>query len=255
MRYITTLLIIVLVIVVSSMGMATEKEFTNSIGMKFILIPAGTFIMGSPSDDPERFKDEIHHQVTISRSFYIQTTEVTQRQWKQVMGSNPSYFKNGGDDCPVENVSWNDVQEFIKELNRQERTEKYRLPTEAEWEYAARAGTTTKYSFGNSEDNLEKYAWYDKNSGNQTHPVGQKRPNAWDLYDMHGNVWEWVQDWFGDYPSGHATDPTVPSPGSYRVVRGGSSGSFARSCRSVNRLCFSPNAKFYDLGFRLVRTP
>jgi formylglycine-generating enzyme required for sulfatase activity len=140
MRYITTLLIIVLVIVVSSMTMAAEKNFTNSIGMKFVLIPAGTFTMGSPSSKPDRRNSETQHQVTISRPFYMQTTTVTQGQWKSVMGSNPSGFSSCGDDCPVEQVSWNDVQDFIRKLNQQEGTDKFRLPTEAEWEYAARSG-------------------------------------------------------------------------------------------------------------------
>ena len=148
MRYITTLLIIVLVILVL-MPMAAEKEFINSIGMKFVLIPAGTFTMGSPSNEPSRWSYETQHQVTISRPFHMQTTVVTQGQWKRVMGSNPSHFNNCGDDCPVEQVSWDDVQEFIRKLNRQEGTDKYRLPTEAEWEYAARAGTTTPFYTGN----------------------------------------------------------------------------------------------------------
>lgn len=233
-----------------------NQIFTSpTLGARFALIPAGTFKMGSPSSEPGRDIDETQHPVTISRPFYMQTTEVTQGQWKRVMGNNPSSFGGCGNDCPVEKVSWSDVQEFILKLNSMEGTDKYRLPTEAQWEYSARAGTTTRFYTGDNDDDLSRAGWHEGNSESKTHPMGQKRPNAWGLYDMHGNVWEWVQDWFGDYPSGHVTDPTGPSSGSYRVVRGGSWGSFARSCRSVNRLCYPLNAKLYDLGFRLVMIP
>jgi len=164
--------------------------------MEFVLIPAGTFTMGSPDSDSNAYDHEKPaHQVTISEPFYMGKYEVTQAQWKAVMGENPSRFK--GDDHPVENVSWEDVQQFIQKLNAKEGKEACRLPTEAEWEYAARAGTTTIYSFGNNASQLGNYAWYDENSGNTTHPVGDKPPNPWGLYDMHGNVWEWVQDWYG----------------------------------------------------------
>jgi formylglycine-generating enzyme required for sulfatase activity len=247
MRYITTLLIIVLVIVVSSMTMAAEKIFTNSIGMKFVLIPAGTFTMGDSSNA---------HQVTISRPFYMQTTTVTQGQWKSVMGSNPSSFSSCGDDCPVEQVSWNDVQDFIRKLNQQEGTDKFRLPTEAEWEYAARSGgKQEEYAGTSSESNLGDYAWYYANSGGKTHPVGQKRPNGLGLYDMSGNVWQWCQDWYGNYPSGSVTDPTGPSSGSGRVNRGGSWILVAYGCRSAYRFSSTPGSRNFFMGFRLARTP
>ena len=237
----------------------SEFTFTNSLGMTFNLIPAGTFMMGSPADEPERYSNETLHQVTLTKSYYMQTTEVTQGQWREVMGSNPSYFTSCGDDCPVERVSWNDVQAFITELNKRgEGT--YRLPTEAEWEYAARAGTTTPFYTGNCLSTNE--ANYDGGfpltgcpSGvyrGKTVPVASFAPNAWGLYDMHGNVWEWVQDWYGSYPSGAVTDPTGPSSGSFRVFRGGSWVSTAGYCRSANRFLSNPDYRFDDGGFRLV---
>ena len=235
----------------------TRDVFTNSIGMKFVLIPAGSFTMGSPSDEPGRDSDERQHRVTISKPFYLQTTEVTQGQWRRVMGNNPSYFKNCGDDCPVEQVSWNDAQEFIRKLNQMEGIDKYRLPTEAEWEYAARAGSTTRYYFGDDESSLGRYAWYSRNSGKRTHPVGQKRPNAWGLYDMHGNIWEWCQDWIGDYPSGHVIDPKGPSSGEFRVLRGGSWYYFARNVRSAYRCRLNPVLRYHSyhgsFGLRVAR--
>jgi len=169
------------------------------------------------------------------------------------MGSNPSHFNNGGDDCPVEQVSWDDAQEFIRKLNQKEGADNYRLPTEAEWEYACRAGSTTAYCFGDDESRLKEYAWYDKNSDSKTHPVGLLKPNAWGLYDMHGNVWEWCQDWYGDYPSDAATDPIGATVGSYRVLRGGSWSYFARYCRAAYRDAYSPGGRRNYYGFRLVR--
>jgi len=188
----------------------------------------------------------------------MQTTEVTQEQWKAVMGSNPSYFLSPGEDSPVEFVSWNDVQAFIIELNKLgEGT--YRLPTEAEWEYAARAGSTTALANGDITEtycgydpNLDAMGWYCGNSGDKKHSVAQKQPNAWGLYDMHGNVWEWCQDWYGTYPSSAVTDPQGPSSGSFRVFRGGSWSINALSCRSAYRFSFSPNLRKRNLGFRLV---
>jgi formylglycine-generating enzyme required for sulfatase activity len=185
----------------------------------------------------------------------MQTTEVTQGQWEAVMGSNPSYFKNCGDECPVEQVSWNDIQEFIKKLNRKEGTDRYRLPTEAEGEYACRAGTTTAYSFGDDSGDLREYAWFGNNSERKTHPVGQLKPNDRGLYDMHGNVWEWCRDWYGDYPSGSVSDPTGHSSAASRVVRGGSWRYRARNCRSAYRSGSTPGVRYDDYGFRLVLSP
>jgi formylglycine-generating enzyme required for sulfatase activity len=230
--------------------MPGAKEFVSEFtGAKFVLIPAGTFTMGSPPTEPGRGKDETQHQVTISKPFYMQTTEVTQGQWLKVMGSNPSYFRNCGSDCPVENVSWNDVQDFIKKLNGQEKTNKYRLPTEAEWEYAARAGTAdARYG------EIDSIAWYNGNAGTKTHPAGRMQPNAWGLYDMLGNVWEWCQDRYGEYQSGGVTDPVGSSFGSLRVNRGGSWEERAIYVRAAGRYSLDPGAKRYSIGFRLLRT-
>jgi formylglycine-generating enzyme required for sulfatase activity len=231
-----------------------EKEFTNRLGMAFVLLPAGTFPMGSPSDEEGRYDDERQHQVTLSRPFYLQTTPVTQEQWRQVLGNNPAYFKEGGQECPVEQVSWDDAQEFIKKLNRMEKTDTYRLPTEAEWEYACRAGSTTRYCFGDEAAQLQDYAWYEVNSERKTHPVGRLKPNAWGLYDMHGNVWEWCRDWYGDYAVGPLVDPPVPDAGASRVLRGGSWGNNSWLLRSAVRSYYNPVFRINNLGFRVART-
>ena len=185
---------------------------------------------------------------------------MTQGQYYKVMEEKPSGFQNCGENCPVERVSWDDAQKFIKKLNQMEKTDKYRLPTEAEWEYACRANSKDRWSFGDDEADLEKYAWYDKNSKDErhpegkTHPVGKREPNAWGLYDMHGNVWEWVQDRYGDYPAGPVTDPKGPATGDYRVLRGGSYGANARELRSAERrkeYYLIHNRDYY--GFRVAR--
>ncbi len=225
-----------------------SQTFKNSIGMEFVKIPNGSFMMGSPTSEIGSSNDERpQHQVTISKNFYLGKYEVTQGQWKAVMGNNPSHFSGCDDNCPVENVSWEDAQEFIKRLNgKGEGT--YRLPTEAEWEYACRSGTTGAYS-----GSLDEMGWYDKNSGDKTHPVGQKKANAFGLYDMHGNVWEWTADWYESYSSGSVTDPTGASSGSDRVLRGGSYSWDDISLRSANRTFVSPSHRNDDWGFRVVR--
>ncbi len=246
-------------------------DITNSLGMTFRRIPAGTFMMGSPSTEPGRDSDEIQHQVTLTSDFYMQTTEVTQKQWRDVMGTSPSYFSACGDNCPVEYVSWNDVQTFITAMNaRGEGT--YRLPTEAEWEYAARGGSTTAFYNGAItytgstplDPNLDAIGWYYGNSavsytpnysGKGTHPVAQKQPNAYGLYDMSGNVWEWCQDWYGTYPTTAVTNPVGPSTGSARVLRGGSWLNYARLCRSAYRYDNTPSGRDIHLGFRLLLSP
>jgi len=213
--------------------------------MEFKLIPAGTFTMGEGDEA---------HEVTLTRPFKMGVHEVTQAQYEQVMGNNPSKFNAA--ENPVEMMSWDDAVEFCRRLSELP-SEKavgniYRLPTEAEWEYACRAGTATKYSFGDDGSDLGDYAWYDSNSGSKTHPVGGKQPNAWGLYDMHGNVWEWCQDWYGDYPTGAVTDPSGPASGRGRVRRGGGWSSFAEQCRSAFRIRLSPANRNPSNGFRVV---
>ena len=227
-------------------------------GMEFVGIPPGEFQMGS-SGRHARDREQPVTRVRISRGFYLGKYEVTQAQWQAVMGSNPSWSSGCGR-CPVEKVSWKDAQEFIGRLNGMSGAGRYRLPTEAEWEYAARAGTTTDTYAGDvTEPNgndpvVNGIAWYDENSGGRTHPVGQKAPNGFGLYDMLGNVYEWVGDWYGTYPGGAVTDPAGPGSGSYRVIRGGSWGNFAGFCRSAVRDRISPGDCIIVLGFRLLRT-
>jgi formylglycine-generating enzyme required for sulfatase activity len=239
-----------------------DQKVVNSLSMEFVYLPPGTFMMGSPSNELGRENDEKQHRVTLTKGFYIQTSEVTQGQWKAVMGNNPSWFNTCGDNCPVEDISWNDVQNFIRKLNLREGGNCYRLPTEAEWEYAARAGSPTAFANGGitktgcaHDTNLDAMGWYCGNSKDKTHSVAQKKANAWGLYDMHGNVWEWCQDWYGNYTSGAVTNPTGASSGSYRVSRGGCySFSFdARSCRSAKRGRSRPSNRLDFVGFRLVK--
>jgi formylglycine-generating enzyme required for sulfatase activity len=228
---------------------------TASLGMEFVWIPPGTFMMGSPETEEGRYSRELLHEVTLSKGFYMQTTEVTQGQWTAVMGHNPSHFTGCGLDCPVESVSWNDVQEFIRRLNENSEGEYYRLPKEAEWEYACRAGTSSRFNTGDSESDLDRAGWYRKNSGLKTHPVGLKEPNDWGLYDMHGNVWEWCRDWYGAYSEYPIIDPTGPTNGALRVIRGGAWSSPAGSCRTAYRGRLDPDYRHHGLGFRLVRLP
>jgi len=223
---------------------APPKEITLDLGggvtMKCVLIPAGTFMMG---EGPKQ------HEVTISKPFYVGVTEVTQAQYEAVMGTNPSNFKDATN--PVEMVSCNDATEFCKKLPEKTR-QAVRLPTEAEWEYACRAGTATAFSFGDTDSALGDYAWYNANSGGTTHPVGQKKPNAWGLFDMHGNVWEWCADWYGDYPGGAVTDPTGPASGGQRVLRGGAWYYSPVHCRAAYRLGGTPGNQPQSSGFRVV---
>ncbi|RJP18416.1 MAG: hypothetical protein C4527_29220, partial [Candidatus Omnitrophota bacterium] len=229
----------------------------NAKPLEMVLIPAGTFTMGSPSSEKDRDNDEgPQHQVTISKPFYLGKYEVTQAQWQAVMGTNPAKDYGVGNDYPVYNVSWNDCQEFIKKINGLKQGE-FHLPTEAEWEYSCRAGTTTRFYWGNDLNytEIKDYAWYyGNNNPRGTKEVGKKKPNAWGLYDMSGNVWEWCKDWYGDYENNTHTNPTGPAGGSYRVLRGGHWGDNARSCRSANRYGFSPGDADYLLGFRLRRS-
>ena len=214
--------------------------------IEMVYVEGGTFTMGDSDGDSD---EKPTHSVTLS-PYYIGKYEVTQAQWKSVMGNNPSYFK--GDNLPVESVSWDDVQEFISKLNAAT-DKKYRLPTEAEWEYAARGGRKGQgYKYSGSND-ISSVAWCDEgNSGDKTHPVGQKQPNELGLYDMSGNVWEWCADWHGSYSSSSQTNPTGLSGGSYRVLRGGSWYHNARSCRVSFRYSNNPSVRRHLNGFRLV---
>jgi formylglycine-generating enzyme required for sulfatase activity len=227
--------------------------FTNSIGMKFIHVKPGTFMMGSN----DGYKDEKPvHEVTFKKGFYMQTTEVTQGQWMAVMGDNPSHFKDCGENCPVENVSWDDAKDFIKKLNKME-GDKYRLPTEAEWEYAARGGEKSKgYKYSGSND-LDEVAWYRENSDDKTQPAAGKKSNELGIYDMSGNVWEWCEDkWHDNYedaPSDGSAWVTVE--GSNRVNRGGSWNDFAQDCRVAGRNFVIPEGRSGRVGFRLVLVP
>ncbi len=232
------------------------KTFTNSLGMEFVQIPAGDFQMGCSKGDKECADNEKpQHKVKIVKSFYLGKFEVTQGQWTKLMGSNPSSFKECGENCPVENVSWNDAQQFIDRLCTKEKYNpcKYRLPTEAEWEYAARAGSKTKNYWGDTIN--DEYFWYDKNSGGSTKPVGKKKPNAWDLYDMSGNVWEWVEDWYDEKYYRKRTNTNGPSSGEVRILRGGSYMDGAKFSRHSVRYDRDSYGIGNDYGFRLVLLP
>jgi formylglycine-generating enzyme required for sulfatase activity len=247
------------------------------LGLKLVWIKPGTFMMGRPKNKDEMFDLlSLATQVTISRGYWLAATQVTQMQWETMMGNNPSVFKTAGKTAPVENVTWGEVMAFCKKLTEQERVagrlsdkEEYTLPTEAQWEYACRAGTTGYYA-----GDIDAMAWYDKicryqvgqrlKNINQshttairdtTHPVGTKQPNEWGLYDMHGNVWEWCRDWHTSYyPGGAVTDPSGPASGSDRVCRGGCWCSKAMDCRSESRFFSSPRniGRGDHLGFRLA---
>ena len=208
-----------------------------------------------------RFKDSYEtekpaHEVTLTKPYYIGKFEVTQEQYHQVMGNNPSHFK--GRDLPVEQVSWNEAQEFCKKVSEKTGVT-VRLPTEAEWEHACRAGTRTTYYTGDTGVDLDRAAWYYKNSGNTTHPAGQKAPNAWGAYDMHGSVWEWCGNWYEAYKAEAAVDPQGPAQGADRVLRGGSWGNDPGGCRSANRYGYFPVSRYNIIGFRVAawvpRTP
>ena len=256
----STALAFVILIFAEHLQAQTPKEITNSIGMKLMLVPKGTFMMGSPESEQRREGNETQHEVTISKDYYLGVYEVTQAEYQQVMNKNPSYFQGAkirdSSRHPVEQVSWNDAVEFCKrlsELPEEKRAGRvYRLPTEAEWEYACRAGSKMAYSFGESLKSLGDYAWFGGNSNDQTHPVGEKKPNAWGLYDMHGNVWEWCSDWYDEYPKGTISDTTGPKEGSGRVRRGGSWFGGAAFCRSAFRTWIIPSHRNYDLGFRVA---
>jgi formylglycine-generating enzyme required for sulfatase activity len=243
-------------------------DLGKNVAMKMVLISAGKFTMGSPKEnkpvpagqrtfggkgrgssaDANSLRE---HEVTIGKPFFMGVYLVTQEQYEQVMGNNPSFFK--GPSNPVEQVSWNDAVEFCSALSKKT-GQKVHLPTEAQWEYACRAGTGTRFSFGNNENAIGEYGW-DRRSGGYTHPVGQKKPNAWGLYDMHGNVWEWCSDWYSEnYYSakGNNLDPQGPDSGTTRVTRGGCWLNIPMSCQSAFRSSWGPGEKSNCVGFRVV---
>lgn len=221
---------------VSRVAMHLFVPLPGGVSMEMVWCPPGTFMMGSPENEGDA--DETQHRVTLTKGFWMAKTEVTQEQWISVMGENPARNKN--EKLPVENMFWNDCQEFCRKIGMA-------LPTEAEWEYACRAGATGAYG---GTGKLEDMGWYSRNSGS-THQVGQKLPNAWGLYDMHGNVWEWCQDWYGDYPNKMVTDPEGADSGNSRVMRGGSYED-NWGCRSASRSGHSPGLADKGIGFRPV---
>ncbi|OHB64074.1 MAG: hypothetical protein A2Y77_12370 [Planctomycetes bacterium RBG_13_62_9] len=228
------------------------ERIVDSIGIELVWIPPGRFLMGSPENEQGRDGDESPlHAVTLTEGFYMGVYEVTQAQWMAVMGSNPSEFQ--GDDLPVENVTWEDATEFCRRRSGREGLE-YRLPTEAEWEYACRAGSTASYSFGDGNSVLDEYGWHSGNSGGTTHPIGEKMPNLFGLYDMHGNVWEWCQDVYSKYPSAGVVNPRGPAWGDERINRGGGWSAVAAYCRSATRDRDLPTDRYNVLGLRVVRT-
>ncbi len=226
------------------------KELAVDLGggvkLEMVLVPAGELVMGVVKRV---------HEVRITKPFYLGKYEVTQEQWEAVMGDKPSRFK--GAKNPVEQVSWDDCQKFLVKLNAKSGGQggKFVLPTEAQWEYACRAGSTGKFCFGDDEKQLGEYAWYGENSDGKTHPVGGKKPNTFGLHDMHGNVWEWCQDWHGKYGAEAVDDPSGPTTGSHRVLRGGCRRAYVGICRSTVRYYFSPGDRDADMGFRVARVP
>jgi formylglycine-generating enzyme required for sulfatase activity/serine/threonine protein kinase len=238
----------------SKAGEQRDFEIAPGVKIRMCWIPPGEFMMGSPVGETGRNYDETQRRVTISKGFWLAKTETTQAQWRAVMGRNPSHFK--GDDLPVESVSWNDIaglSGFIENVNQTTATggSRFSLPTEAQWEYACRAGTTGPYA-----GELDQMAWYDKNCGSKTHPVGGKKANVWGLQDMHGNVWERCSDWYAPYPSSAETDPQGATSGSYRVFRGGSWVNFlAATCRAATRYNgYVPTGTGNSIGFRIARS-
>ncbi len=234
------------------------SQFTKATGIKLVRIPAGTFTMGSAGDEADHGADESPQtRVTLTKDFFLGATDVTQGQYESLMNTNPSDFKSAGRDAPVEEVSWDDAMAFCQKLTERERIagrlpEDYvfTLPTEAQWEYACRAGTTGAYATDPAET-----SWYDRNSGGTTHLVGAKLPNAWGLYDMTGNVYQWCADWYANrYPGGEVTDPTGPDSGSVHVLRGGGWYYDRSYCRSAYR-DFDPGYRANFIGFRVALNP
>jgi hypothetical protein len=233
-----------------SPGYETTVDLGEGVKLTLCWCPPGTFIMGSPSNEAHRGNDETQHHVTLTKGFWMGKYEVTVAQWVQVMGRKPSDSSDEGKNSPVIPDTWEDCREFIQNLNTRVPRGGFRLPTEAEWEYACRAGTPGPYA-----GDKDAMGWYNDNGGGPTHEVGQKTPNAWGLHDMHGNLWERCSDWYGDYPAGEITDPKGPISGTERVIRGGSWNFSSRSARSATRAARTPDKNTSILGLRLARSP
>jgi formylglycine-generating enzyme required for sulfatase activity len=230
-------------------------DLGNNVTLKLVLIPAGKFLMGSPASVKDRFKGEDQHEVTISKSYYMGVTHVTVDQYAGFVKDTgqkhdePSFKQTG--DHPAVNVSWHDAQAFCQWLSK--KTNKaVTLPTEAQWEYACRAKSKTRFSFGDKNNNMGDYSWFVENSGKMTHPVAQKKPNAWGLYDMHGNAWQWCADYFGPYVVEDKVDPTGPKEGNIRSARGGSWIAEPPACRSAFRCSGFPQKREGAFGFRVA---
>ena len=227
----------------------------GGVEMSFVFIPAGEFLMGSPESEPDRDRDEGPlHRVKISKPFYLGITEVTQQQWEALMGENPAVFKIFPEhlEHPVEMVSWNDCRQFLERLNALGQG-KFRLPTEAEWEYACRAGTDTRYYWGEKIKGIREHSWYNRTSYGRTYPVATKAKNPWGLYDMAGSVWEWCSDWKASYSSEPLqVDPKGPESGKVKIFRGGSWYDFENSLRSANRHGHGPDRGYTAIGFRVL---
>jgi formylglycine-generating enzyme required for sulfatase activity len=278
MRWIWLIIIVLMLLAAGTSGKETIPG--PLYGMEFLEIPAGSFMMGCPPSpvipksleeviiyltdklDPEfnewhKMEEEQHrdekpqHRVDVDK-FYVMTTEVTQRQWEKIMGTNPSRFK--GKDLPVEGVSWDSVKAFVEKLNAMYPGREYRLPSEAEWEYACRANSTTRFCDGNKNSDLDRVGWFDGNSGKETHPCSAKSPNAWGVYDMHGNVWEWCEDRYSEDYENAPEDGSALVEGSdeRRVVRGGASTSSDEECRGTSRRGMNHLYRSGLIGFRLV---
>jgi formylglycine-generating enzyme required for sulfatase activity len=240
-------------------GLKATQSFDlgNGVKLEMVLIPAGKFIMGSPADEKDREGDENQHEVTITRPYYFGKFLLTEAQYQQVMNRNPPSPPDLGD--PHANISWDNAKGFISELNKKLNKKSFRLPTEAEWEFACRAGTKTRFYTGDSVSDLDAAGWYESNAGEHQHPVGLKKPNAWGLYDMHGDLWQWCEDWLdpSGYPPGPAVDPTGPNRredaryGKMKVMRGGSFHESAPNCRTARRGWLEPNEVKWNRGMRV----
>jgi len=254
----TRILLGILLFSASPLAYSAAKAGTtveNVIGMKLVLLETSVFVMGSPEDESDRRSTETQRVIQITSPFYLGAHEVTQAQYEKVMGNNPSKTKDPR--LPVDHISWHDAVAFCAALTALDPRFSYRLPTEAEWEYACRAGTRTRYYWG-VDANLSQigdHAFYKENAEGKTHPVGQKKPNAWGLYDMNGNVWEWCQDWMASYDPNELRDPKGPGTGDQKVCRGGCWAYDAARCRSAERNEAPPDSVHVNLGMRVVAVP